>query len=138
MKNMEDQIVEWLVENRIKGIKLLQRLVQERSTRGGESKAQAIIIEKLREIGLSLDIWEIGGAELTNHPIICSDRKSFKGNPNVIGVLKGTGGGRSIILNGHIDVVPEGDLEAWNEDPYSGVIQNGRLYGRGSSDMKGG
>jgi acetylornithine deacetylase len=138
MKNMEDQIVEWLAENRMKGIKLLQRLVQERSTRGEESKAQAIIIEKLREIGLSLDIWEIGGAELTNHPIFCSDRKSFRGNPNVIGVLKGTGGGRSIILNGHIDVVPEGDLEAWNEDPYSGVIQNGRLYGRGSSDMKGG
>ena len=138
MKNMEDQIVEWLEENRIKGIKLLQRLVQERSTRGEESKAQAIIIEKLREIGLSLDIWEIGGAELTNHPVFCSDRKSFKGNPNVIGVLKGAGGGRSIILNGHIDVVPEGDLEEWNEDPYSGVIQNGRLYGRGSSDMKGG
>jgi len=138
MNKMEDQIKRWLIDNRIKGIKLLQRLVQERSTRGDESKAQAIIIEKLREIGLELDIWEIGGVELTSHPIYRSDRKNFKGNPNVIGVLKGMGGGRSIILNGHIDVVPEGDLDEWEEDPFSGIIQNGRLYGRGSSDMKGG
>lgn len=138
MKNMEDRIKEWLVENRGKGIRLLQRLIQGRSTRGDESKAQAIIIEKLREIGLNLDIWEIGGAELVKHPIFCSDRKNFKGNPNVIGVLKGTGGGRSIILNGHIDVVPEGNLDEWENDPYSGFIHDGRLYGRGASDMKGG
>ncbi len=138
MKNRENTIKDWLVENRGKGIKLLQRLVQERSTRGDESKAQAIIIEKLREIGLSLDIWEIGGAELINHPVFCSDRKNFKGNPNVIGVWKGTGGGRSIILNGHIDVVPEGNLKEWESDPYSGFIQDGKLYGRGASDMKGG
>lgn len=138
MKNSENMIKAWLIENRGKGIKLLQRLVQERSTRGDESKAQAIIIEKLREIGLNLDIWEIGGAELINHPTFCSDRKNFRGNPNVVGVWKGTGGGRSIILNGHIDVVPEGNLKEWENEPYSGFIQDGRLYGRGASDMKGG
>jgi len=138
VEELEQSIKTWLTKNRTKGIQLLQRLVQERSIRGEESKAQAIIIEKLRAIGLTLDIWEIGGPELTKHPAFSSDRKRFKGNPNVIGVWKGIGGGRSIILNGHIDVVPEGDLNDWDHDPYSGYIQDGRLFGRGSTDMKGG
>ena len=45
--------------------------------------------------------------------------------------MKGTGGGRSIILNGHIDVVPDGDRDQWDDDPYSGAIKNGRMFGRG-------
>lgn len=138
MGKIEHEIQSWLTQHRMNGIKLLQKLVQERSTRGEESKAQAIIIEKLREIGVKLDIWEIGGEELTKHPVYCSDRNDYKGNPNVIGILEGKGNGKSIILNGHIDVVPEGNLEEWENDPYSGLIRDGRLYGRGSTDMKGG
>ena len=138
MTHHERAIKTWMTENRTNGIRLLQRLVQERSIRGDESKAQAIIIEKLRGIGLELDIWEIGGPELTSHPLFNSDRKKFYGNPNVVGILKGVGGGRSMILNGHIDVVPEGDVDDWEHDPYSGHVDEGRLYGRGSTDMKGG
>ena len=108
MDQKESAIKTWLTENRLKGIQLLQRLVQERSVRGEESKAQALIIEKLRRMELTLDIWEIGSPELFNHPLFSYDRKNFYGNPNVVGILKGTGGGRSLILNGHIDVVPEG------------------------------
>lgn len=52
--------------------------------------------------------------------------------------MKGTGGGRSIILNGHIDVVPEGDRNDWEHDPFSGRVEDGKLFGRGSTDMKGG
>jgi acetylornithine deacetylase len=87
---------------------------------------------------LSLDIWEIGDEVLFKHPAYCSDRKDFSGNPNVVGVLKGTGGGKSLILNGHIDVVPQGNMEDWEDDPFSGKVKDGRLYGRGSTDMKGG
>lgn len=134
----EKKINGWLRENRQKGIRFLQRLVQEGSTRGNESKAQAIIIEKCRKLGLTLDIWEIGEDVLLKHPVFCSDRTDFSGNPNVVGILKGTGGGRSIILNGHIDVVPEGDRKDWQHDPFSGMLEGGKLYGRGSTDMKGG
>ncbi|MCA1058443.1 peptidase [Rossellomorea aquimaris] len=119
-------------------IKLLQRLVQEDSVRENESKAQAIIIEKCRKLGLELDIWEINENDVKHHPFYRCDRKNFKGNPNVVGVLKGTGGGKSLLLNGHIDVVPEGDRKDWLHDPYSGVIEDGKLYGRGATDMKGG
>ncbi|AIE60425.1 peptidase [Bacillus methanolicus] len=135
---MEEKIKLWLKENKVKGIKLLQKLVQEDSMRGNESRAQAVIIEKCRRIGLSLDIWEIGEESLLNHPDFCSDRKDFSGNPNVVGVLKGSGGGKSIILNGHIDVVPPGERKDWQDDPFSGRIEQGKLYGRGSTDMKGG
>ncbi|MCS0672092.1 peptidase [Cytobacillus firmus] len=132
------KIKQWLEENRQRGTRLLQQLVQEGSIRGKESSAQAVIIEKCRKLGLTLDIWEIGQEQLTKHPAFCSDRKDFSGNPNVVAALKGTGGGRSLILNGHIDVVPEGDRNDWDHDPFSGRIEDGKLYGRGSTDMKGG
>ena len=46
---------------------------------------------------------------LRNHPYFYCDRKNFKGNPNLVAVKRGSGGGKSLILNGHIDVVPEGN-----------------------------
>lgn len=134
----ELKIKDWLYEHQSKGTRFLQRLVQENSTRGQESGAQAIIIEKCRKLGLNLDIWEIGDEDLISHPAYCSDRKDYSGNPNVVAVLKGKGEGRSLILNGHIDVVPEGDENDWLHDPFSGHIENGKLFGRGTTDMKGG
>ena len=57
---------------------------------------------------------------------------------NLVGVWEGAGGGRSLILNGHIDTVPPGLSENWKSgDPFSGKVENGRIYGRGSCDMKG-
>src|SRR6185436_5357108 len=47
-------------------------------------------------------------------------------------------GGRSLMLNGHLDVVPPGDLNAWSDDPYSGRLDGNHVYGRGACDMKGG
>lgn len=138
MEKNQVRIKQWLKDNRARGARLLQILVQEDSTRGNESAAQAIVIEKCRQLGLTLDIWEIGGEELRNHPAYCCDRQSFEGNPNLVAVLKGSGGGKSIILNGHIDVVPVGDENNWKHDPYSGAIECGKLYGRGATDMKGG
>ena len=138
MQSAEQKVRNSITENRIRGTRLLQKLVQEASTRGNESGAQAVIIEKCRELGLEMDIWEIGGEDLTAHAAFCSDREDFKGNPNAIGILRGTGGGKSMILNGHIDVVPAGDHNDWDKDPFSGHIVCGKLYGRGSSDMKGG
>ncbi len=138
MVKNEVRIKKWLKENRARGARLLQILVQENSTRGRESSAQAIIIEKCRQLGLKLDIWEIGGSELKSHPAYCCDRESFEGNPNVVAVLKGAGDGKSIILNGHIDVVPVGAELSWTQDPFSGHIECGKLYGRGATDMKGG
>lgn len=67
-----------------------------------------------------------------------ADRLNYKGRPNVVGTLKGTGGGRSLILNGHVDCVTVGDPARWEHDPFGAEQVGSRLYARGSSDMKGG
>lgn len=57
---------------------------------------------------------------------------------NVIAVIKGSGNKKSLVLNGHIDTVPYGDLKAWHYPPGEATIEGSRLYGRGASDMKSG
>ncbi|WP_456278719.1 peptidase [Bacillus sp. AK128] len=136
--DVQGRIHEWLETNKDRGVRLLKRLVQERSITGEESKAQAIIVEKLRKLGLEIDIWEPDFTSLQNHPYFVSPRTNFSGSANVVGVKRGEGGGKSILLNGHIDVVPEGDLKQWTYEPYSGEVINGKMFGRGTTDMKGG
>lgn len=138
MESKVQEIQSWIVKNKGKAVKLLQRLVQEKSVQGNESSAQAVVIEACREMGLEIDIWEPDGKILKEHENFVSTREYFSDSPNVVAVWKGSGGGRSIILNGHIDVVPEGDRKQWNCDPYEGKIENGKVYGRGTTDMKGG
>jgi acetylornithine deacetylase/succinyl-diaminopimelate desuccinylase family protein len=61
------------------------------------------------------------------------------GRENAVGVLRGAGGGRSLLFNGHVDVVPPGPLDEWTGgDPWSGAIRDGRAHGRGATDMKAG
>jgi acetylornithine deacetylase len=63
---------------------------------------------------------------------------NYRGRPNVVGRLKGTGGGRSLILNGHTDTVTIEPADEWTRQPFGAEIADGRMYGRGTSDMKGG
>lgn len=58
--------------------------------------------------------------------------------PNILGSVTGSPGGLKILMNGHLDVVHPGPLDDWDDDPFAGVIKNGRLYGRGAVDMKSG
>jgi acetylornithine deacetylase len=63
---------------------------------------------------------------------------NYRGRPNVVGRIEGSGGGRSLILNGHIDCVTVEPQSEWRHGPFSADIEDGRMYGRGTSDMKGG
>ncbi len=58
--------------------------------------------------------------------------------PQIMATVNGKEAGPTLILNGHMDVVPEGSRNQWKYDPYGGVVEAGRVYGRGSTDMKGG
>ena len=60
------------------------------------------------------------------------------GYPTLAARLPGSGVGRSLTFNGHIDVVPVGNTSAWSHDPWAGEIVDGKLYGRGTADMKAG
>lgn len=116
----------------------LQALVRTPSVTGSEQAAQLMIAAKYRSLGLVTDIVESTHAALDGHPAFSDDGIAFVERINVIGRWPGTGGGRSLILNGHIDVVPPGDSARWTVDPWSGAIHDGRLYGRGACDMKSG
>lgn len=75
------------------------------------------------------------GGYLQNLGLAVRYQELAPGRVNVIGILKGTGGGRSIILNGHTDTV---SLDKMTIEPLAPVYKDGKVYGRGSIDMKGG
>ncbi len=88
---------------------------------GGETRANKYLAQRHKDMGLEVDMW----AEAENRE-------------NLVGRWRGAGGGRSLIYNGHIDTVPPGLPESWTgKDPFSGHVADGRVYGRGSCDMKG-
>lgn len=138
MKYLLDTIDTYIDHHINEAISLLQQLVQQPSVQGNEKGVQAIVIEKLKQLQLEVDVWDPNYKELQQHPYFIASRNSYEGSPNVVGVLRGQGEGKSIILNGHIDVVPEGDLSKWNQPPFSAHIENNKMFGRGTTDMKGG
>lgn len=113
-------------------------LVEFPSTSGNEKEAQKYVKKVMNDLEFDqIDMWEPDIDELQKHPAFISQRKNFKGSPNVVGVVRGSGGGRSLILNSHIDIVPEGDHKQWQYPPFARTVKNGVIYGRGISDMKG-
>ena len=103
---------------------------------GLESEAQRNVAAKLVGLGMDVDLWEIDFDELTGHPdfSMSFDREEGLG---VVGVTGGDGG-RDLILCGHIDTVAPGDPGNWETPALEADLRGGRLYGRGSVDMKGG
>lgn len=135
---MGERIRQWLEQHAEDAANFLSHLIKAASTAGFERQAQELMANKFNKLSMNVDIWEQGGVELTAHPYFFSPRKNFTGSPNVVGVWKGTGKGRSLLINSHIDVVPPGELEQWSASPWSGHIRDGKVFGRGATDMKGG
>jgi len=119
-------------------IRFLQDIIKIPSVTGQEKEVQEFIASKLKEWGIRYDMWEINKDELLKNPLAERPKTSYKNRPMLVGIVKGVGGGRSLIFNGHVDVIPPGPREAWRYDPFSAVVSNGYLYGRGASDMKSG
>jgi acetylornithine deacetylase len=101
-----------------------------------EARLQAILAARLRDVGTEVETWEPEPFVAGQSPVIPYDL-DFAGRPQLAARLAGAGGGRSLLLNGHIDAVPYGDLERWESDPLRAEVRDGRLYGRGANDMKG-
>jgi acetylornithine deacetylase len=121
-----------------KAIKFLQDVVAIPSVTGDEGKIQAFLSDYLEKLGLDVDMWESDWEALKKHPGYIPVDRGYEGRPNIVATWKGTGGGRSLLLNGHTDVIPVGNGEGWSDNPWSAKIKDGRIYGRGSCDMKSG
>ncbi len=102
-----------------------------------EHEAQDAVASLLGEQGMIVDRWEIDLPRLSTHPD-CSWEIQRDRAIGVVGILGEDRGGRSLIFNGHVDVVPAGDRQRWRSDPWQATIADGRVYGRGALDMKGG
>ena len=118
-------------------IRLAQDLVRVPSVTGNERAVQDLVALSLEEAGLEVDRFEADLDQLKAHPRFPGMEVDRTEAVLVAGLL-GQKGERSLILNGHVDVVPVGDRHSWHASPWSAHIQAGRLFGRGACDMKAG
>jgi acetylornithine deacetylase len=125
-------------DRRGEAVRLLQELVRVPSVTGDEGAVQGVVECAFRERGLAVDVWEATPEEVSPYKDHVGEQTAYENRPNVVGVRAGRGGGRSLLLNAHVDTVAGGDPAAWGRDPFSGEVEGDLLYGRGSCDMKGG
>ena len=134
----QEKVVQWIDDNAGAMVSFLQQIVQIPSVTGDEGPIQEFMKKYLMDMGLTVDFFVPDKEELKKHPAYVDTAQSYDGRPNIVATAKGSGGGRSLLFNGHIDVIPEGAAENWTHGCWSGAIEDGKLYGRGASDMKAG
>lgn len=117
-------------------VETLCELIAFESCDGDEVPVQQHMAALLDDLGMDTDIWEIDLSALAQHPAYGAEIKRER----ALGVVGrwGAGRGRTLILNGHVDVVPAGEPARWSVPPFRGTVRDNRVYGRGSADMKGG
>src|SRR5690625_471898 len=147
MKDKQNAILYLINNNEDIIISFLQELLQISSVNPwftddtsvtNEKEVQEMIAMYMESLGAEIDMWEPNAAELSEYtgmPGYVADR-DFTGRPNLAAKIKGEGNGKSLLLFGHIDTVKA--ASGWTKDPFGGHIENGKIYGRGSVDMKGG
>ena len=113
------------------------RLVQVPSITGDEGAVQDLVASLLAGIGIPAERIEPALEDVRADPDWPGEEMPRERLPIVFGRL-GRPGGRRLVLVGHVDVVPTGDLTTWSHDPWAGERDGERLYGRGAVDMKGG
>ena len=138
MHDIKNKINKAINDNKDEIIAFVQKLVRTPSLANQESDVQHIIHEKLNSIGLNSKIIPVIFSELEHHPAFSDDGFSPDSRINVTALWQGNNKAKSLILNGHVDVVPTGPEKLWDDDPFSGNIVDGKIYGRGSCDMKAG
>lgn len=126
-RNFDDQIA------------FLSRMVQFRSLRGQEAPQQVWLAEQFAKRGYDVDVFSLADVNLMSHPKAAPmDGIDLAGSQQVVATKNSKGSGRSLILQGHIDVVPEGPADLWDQPPFAGAVHDGWMFGRGAQDMKAG
>jgi acetylornithine deacetylase len=97
----------------------------------------AYLASALKDLGFTIDQWEPDPNELRKLPSYMPNQ-NFKDRPVTVGVLKGKGEGKSLLMNAHMDAVPADPVDKWQHNPWKGEVVGDKLYGRGASDMKAG
>ena len=137
--NLTDQILRAVDAGFDAQIALTQDLVRLPSLRGQEHTAQDLMFDQLKSRGYAMDRWAIDVVDIADHPGFSPVKVDYANAINIVGTHRPRKEvGRSLILNGHMDVVPEGPHEMWSRHPYTPHVEGDWLYGRGAADMKAG
>ena len=116
----------------------LLALVAIPSITGDEGAARDAVARQMADSGLAVHSWDVDPAALAADPDHPGSEMPRHSLPLVAGTLAGTRPGPRLLLAGHTDVVPPGDLGGWSLDPFRPELRGGHVYGRGACDMKGG
>jgi acetylornithine deacetylase len=147
MDSSSQKVNQWIDDHHDEIVGFLQELIripsvtpwfQPAAEESREADVQTVIGKRMQALGAEVKRWEPNAQELAEYegrPGYYADHL-FEGRPNQAAVLKGSGEGRSMLLTGHVDVVPAGS--GWTVEPFSGDRKEGVIYGRGAVDMKGG
>lgn len=103
---------------------------------GKETAGQWVLAEFLKSYGIDAELYDTDFVRTSGHRRSRPER-TYAGRKNLLASVPGSGRGRGLLFNGHMDTVPAGSGR-WSESPWSGSVREGKLYGRGSVDMKGG
>ena len=143
MNDIEQRVAEAIAGRRDELVELASALIRFDTTARDpgdpardEAALQAFLAERLSAAGAAVEVWEPRPEDVLGRQV--PFHLDFDGRPQLLARFAGSGGGRSLLLNGHIDVVSGEPKERWTSDPNSPVVHDGQLYGRGSCDMKGG
>lgn len=118
-------------------VALLQELVRIPSVTGQEALIGTVLGSAFEDAGLRVRTQDVDAARVSRY-LAGGQSADFSDRPNVVGTWHGNGGGRSLLLNGHMDTVVAGDEDAWTHPPFAGECVDGEIWGRGACDMKAG
>lgn len=118
-------------------VQMLRSLVSIPSVTGEEDAAQEEMSRILRGLKGEVDSWRVDVRALQGQAHFPGGR-ILTPRLNVVATFPGTGGGPTLVLNGHMDTVTAGEERRWTHPPFRGDVLDGKLYGRGAADMKGG
>ena len=136
---VERALLDACADLRAQAVDELAALVRHRSVLGSEQSVLAAMETLYRDIGLRPERIAIEPAKLSDHPGWSPPLLSYAGREPVVAIHRPPEPrGRSLMLMGHVDVVPEGAAELWSSPPFEPSIRDGRMYGRGAADMKAG
>lgn len=120
-------------------VAFLTELTAHPSTRGAERAVQDFVAQEMQARKYEVDQWQFSVEDLAHLPGFSPVIGTYEDAVNVVGTRRSsTRKGRSLILNGHVDVVPAGPFDMWESPPYQPAIRDGWMYGRGAGDMKAG